>query len=99
MDIENLKLILETVKGVSGNAQTVAILWIVLDKVLPNIVGLIVFVGLLWKIPIFVHSIIRPVVLFKSFRDALGIGRSGYLMESDIDDTAKKIMELIKEAK
>lgn len=45
MDIEQLKLVIETVKSVSGDAQAVAIWWLVLDKLLPIIAWLIVGCG------------------------------------------------------
>jgi hypothetical protein len=45
MDIEQLKLVIEAVKSVSGDAQAVAIWWLVLDKLLPVIAWLLVGAG------------------------------------------------------
>lgn len=41
MDIEQLKLILETVQAVSGQAQSVAIWWVVISQALPAVLWFI----------------------------------------------------------
>ncbi len=41
MEIEQLKLIIETVKSVSGDAETVAIWWIVIDNLVPVVAWII----------------------------------------------------------
>lgn len=51
MDIEQLKIILETVSTVSGDAATIAISYIVFDTVIPFI-GWMVFLFLVYKVAV-----------------------------------------------
>ena len=66
MDIEQLKLVIETVKSVSGDAQAVAIWWLVLDKLLPVIAWLIVGCGV-FKIATKISSFDRHKFRLKAF--------------------------------
>jgi hypothetical protein len=95
MDIEQLKLVIETVKSVSGDAQTVAITWLLLDKLLPVIAWLIAGFGA-FKLTA------RLLLNFNShkdmcdIRDMLGIGVPGHLMDCERNKILAKIRELAK---
>ena len=95
MEIENLKLILETVKGVSGNAQMVAIWWLILDKLIPVVAIVFVSSLALWKIPIVILSLSRCHNAMVEFRDLLRLG-SGYFGGDELNRTINKIRELIR---
>ena len=96
MDIEQLKLVIETVRSVSGDAQAVAIWWLVLDKLLPIIAWLIV-AALAYNI---IYIVVHKVILekdceetLKILRDTLGIGH-GYLSQEERNMLVKKVIEL-----
>ena len=96
MDIEQLKLVIETVKSVSGDAQAVAIWWLVLDKLLPIIAWLIVAAGVYKIISVFGHKVILEKECeetLKILRDALGVGY-GYLSQDERNRLIKKVIEL-----
>lgn len=96
MDIEQLKLVIETVKSVSGDAQAVAIWWLVLDKLLPIIAWLIV-AALAYKIiSVLVHKVLLEKECeetLKILRDTLGCGY-GYLSQEERNRIVKKVIEL-----
>lgn len=99
MDIEQLKLILETVNGVSGDAQVVAILWLVFDKLLPIIAWVGVFYMLCIRVaqPL-IHAAFEDSTLSR-FRDALNIGSPGVLTSAERLSTINKINVLIRESR
>lgn len=91
MDIEQLKLVLETVGNVSGDAQTVAVWWLILDKFIPSVVILAISYG--------VYSLVLKIVRtchnekdLIEIRDSLGIvGSDWYLRDSEIKQIKQKI--------
>ena len=95
MDIEQLKLVIETVKSVSGDAQAVAIWWLVLDKLLPVIAWLIVGCGAFKLLSRLILNINSHKDMC-DIRDMLGIGISGPLMEVERKQVLAKIRELSK---
>jgi len=99
MDIEQLKLILETVNGVSGDAQMIAILWLVFDKLLPIIAWVGVFYMLCVKIVQPLIDCTTDISLFKELRDDLRIGSPGDLAPYEKKATINKIKELVKESR
>jgi len=74
MDIEQLKLVLETVQQLGAQGKEAFIWWIVLDKVLPVLGWLITFAGLMtvgfWVIRA-VQSANEDAARLKQLRDAL----------------------------
>lgn len=99
MDIEQLKLILETVNGVSGDAQVVAILWLVFDKLLPIIAWVGVFYMLCVKVANPLINAVFDESAIKRFRDELGTGSSGALIQPERIRTINKINDLIRESR
>ena len=95
MDIEQLKLILETVRGVSGDAQIVAVCWILIDKLLPAICWMAVFGVLVWKFPHFVKLFCGSDKFMIWARDQLGTGSSGYLADHERERTEDRLRELV----
>lgn len=95
MDIEQLKLVIETVKSVSGDAQTVAIVWLLLDKLLPVIAWLVVGVGAFKLLSRLILNINSHKDMC-DIRDMLGIGVPGHLMDCERSKVLAKIRELAK---
>ncbi len=99
MDIEQLKLIIETVKSVSGDAQSVAIWWLILDKLVPVIVWLLVGVGI-YKVCNKIINEIRNESdnerRMNELRDILCPGCGGYICNRDYQKMLAKIRELQK---
>ena len=99
MDIENLKLILETVNGVSGDVQTVAILWIVVDKIIPAACWMTGVLVLIYKAPAAFNAICGEREFFKYCRGELGLGDDGELYDYQKARVKKTILDMIKERK
>ena len=97
MDIEQLKLVLETAQGIGVQAQAIAIVWILLDKLLPVVCWMTVFVTLLWKIPTFVRLFAGSDAFMIWARDALRIGSPGYLADYERRVVEQKLRELVLE--
>lgn len=93
MNIEELKLILETIQTISGDAQTFAAWWLIADKVLPLLLFVVV-VALIYRIAIRVCLDVELTDVMKGWRDQLGIGGS-YFCSKDRAATIKKISELV----
>ena len=94
MDIEQLKLILETVQGISGNAQTVAIVWIFISQLLPMICWMIVFSVLVNAVPIAIGIARDEEIFYKWVRREMGMG-TGYLSRTDFLEVEEKLRELV----
>ena len=98
MDIEQLKLILELVKGVSGDAQTVAIAWILVSHVLPYI-----FWGIFGTFSVITVSKLivnlneneNDYEFFKECRMELNTGSGGALTADEKRRTKKAILKLL----
>jgi hypothetical protein len=97
MDIEQLKLILETVQGITGDAKTAAIWWMALHYGL-QILNHLLVAGVVITVAIIVA---RTVMHFeedekfiREMRDVLGFGW-GYLCSSDRAKTHAVIRNLV----
>lgn len=94
MDIEQLKLITETLSSLGAEAKTVAIWWMVLDKVLP----LIATVTSIWLVgTISVRVIIACSSAdraMRQLRDLLRTGPGGHLTLQEIDATVAEVVRL-----
>lgn len=96
MDIEQLKLIMEAVPSVSGDAAAIAISYIVFENFLP-FVGWMIFLFMLYKFGIALISKIPTVSdtdFFIEMRDLLRIGASGVLTEQEKTATKSKLRDL-----
>jgi len=95
MDIEQLKLVIETVKSVSGDAQSVAIAWLLLDKLLPVIAWLIAGFGV-FKLATRLLLNLNSYKDMCDIRDMLGIGVPGHITERERSEVLAKIKDLAK---
>ena len=100
MDINYLKLILETVKTVSGDAQTVAVWWIVVDKLAPVIAWLFAGSGAVYLIRKMIIVSERTSIAESCEEDMKCIGRmlntfSGtYLTKQEREATIDEVRKL-----
>lgn len=97
MNLEELKLILDTVRGISGDVQVVAILWLVLTELLPTMTGLTAF----WLFFRFARAVVndalagnRSEAALKDLRDLLGIGRLGPLLPQEREEVLRTVRRL-----
>ena len=92
MDIEQLKLILETFKGVQADTITLIIIWIIYGAL--KFAGIMFFIG--WII-VKVVALIRDAMMQGAFMQNLmkEIGASGWLLPSE----QNRILELVKKGK
>jgi hypothetical protein len=103
MEIEQLKLILETLQGVGHEAGNLAVLYLWLQfigGVLTNISIVCVFVGIAY----FVYRGIRlsqghdeADAFLREMRDQLGTGIHGHLSEDERHRTIKALRQLVAE--
>jgi hypothetical protein len=97
MDIEQLKLILETVQGIAGDAKTTAIWWMALHYGL-HILNQLLIAGVVITVAVIVA---RTVMYYnddekfiKEIRDGMGLGY-GYLCQSDRVKTHNAIRKIV----
>lgn len=101
MNIEELKLILETIRSLSGDATTAAYWYFGLEfaKVaLGWIVGAGVVLALAQAVAK-ANGVGADEAFMRGCRDALGIGCRGGLTETERYDTQQAIRKLIQESK
>ena len=101
MDIEHLKLILETVSSVSGDAAAIAISYIVFENILP-FVGWMLFLFMVYKFGVMLINKIPNTddeSFFKEMRDTLRTGTSGALADHEKSATINKLKELAYKSK
>lgn len=101
MDIEHLKLILETVSSVSGDAAAIAISYIVFENILPFIVWM-TFLFIIYKVGVNLVNKIpndNDDAFFKEMRDVLRTGSSGHLADYEKSATKNKLRELAYKSK
>ena len=95
MDIEQLKLILETVRGISGDAQLVAVCWIIIDKLLPMLCWMTVFFTLIANTPRIIQSTMCGTNFYKWARKELGTGIGGFLTPEEKEATESALRDLV----
>lgn len=96
MDIEHLQLILDMVGQVSGDAVTIAVTFIVLDKVLPFILFL-AFFYVVYRVALLVHKASttdNKEAFWMEMRDCLGTGSPGPLTASEARRTEAELRRL-----
>jgi hypothetical protein len=98
MNIENLKLILELIDGVAGDAKEIAIAYMVLDSALPFIGGMVVL-AVAYKVATLVVDWLeresKTILPFQRWRDTLHIGSPGTLTPSEIREVTRIIDQLV----
>lgn len=102
MDIEQFKLLLETIKSISGDAESVAIWWLVVDKIIPVIACLIAGAGLIYAFKIFL-SHLREIEMhdnwLKKMRTILYRESYGYVSDYDLQQMENRINDLLAKEK
>jgi hypothetical protein len=105
MDIEQLKLILETLQGVGHEAGNLAVLYLWLQFAgsafgyLCTAGVLLGAVGLVYKAIKFAYGEDAYGYFFREMRDQLGTGISGPLSNSERDRTMNAIRQLVAKHK
>ena len=104
MDLEQLKLILEALKGVSQDAGSLFTLWLWLKFASGVLSDLLLFGGALGV----VYGIYRAVTLsngdddnnrfMRNMRDQLRIGSPGHMTPGERHETMLRLRELVAEA-
>jgi hypothetical protein len=94
MDLEQLKLILETLRAAGDTSATLFIVWMVLDKVFPPTVWLVSLSLVLWVVARFFP---RPSSwkCGEVIRDLVGVGMPGQLTEPEAEATIARVRELV----
>ena len=105
MNIEELKMILDTINATTGLAKDMGTTWIWLHYGFKALSGL----ALIASVALVVYGIYRIVLainhadidtsFMRSCRDKLGTGSSGVVVEQEYFATTAKIMELIDQYK
>jgi hypothetical protein len=95
VDIEQLKLILETLATMGESGKDAFIWWLVLDKVLPVFGWIVTFSGFIF-IALRVINMSSNLQKLEELRDALGVGSYGSITNWEIDETLKKAMQIVK---
>lgn len=94
MDIEQLKIVIDAIKSVSGDAQTLAIWWIIIDKLIPIFAWLIVAFGLYRILSMTIQNIGYSRYL-RQIRDMLGVGTRGPIIEREAEEILHQISKLL----
>jgi len=97
MDTEQLELIMKTLSTMGEDGKDAFIWWVILDKALPVVGGLIALFALMSGTLVAIRVYLTFCEMgkkLKNLRDLLGVGRTGYLTESEIDRTLDRAIEL-----
>lgn len=95
MDIDQLKLILETVTSLGAEGKSAFIWWLVLDKGIPALIWA-GFFTIFYRVAMAALTSIRAVNEFCNFRDRLGTGTHGVLSNAELSRTVEAIARLIE---
>jgi hypothetical protein len=101
MNIEELKLVLDTIKSLSGDASTAAYAYFGLEFA-KFVIGWAIGAWLAFTIIKTVAKaagVDKDEAFMRECRDALGTGTRGYLDESERAETQRVIRKLIQERK
>lgn len=105
MNIDELKMILETINATTGLAKDMGTTWIWLHygfKVLDGLallVGVAVVVYGIFRIAKMLNNADTDTPFIRNCRDKLGIGCRGIVTEQEYYETTIKVMELIDQHK
>ena len=100
MDIEQLKLILETIQNVSGEASRITLYWLALKAALPLLVhGLwaCVVISLAYLISTIITRLNTSVEFMREMRDLFRIGCPGMLSDIQARSTQAILRKLASE--
>ena len=101
MDMDELKLIADTIQHLGDNGTTAFVWWLVLDKLVPATlwaIGSCVFMYLCWRIAVLCTAANKAIGSVARMRDLLGLG-SGMLIDREIDAVEQRVRELHRKEK
>ena len=101
MNIEELKLVLDTIRQLSGDASTAAYVYLGLEFA-KYVIGWVVGAWLAFtaiKMVLKLNVVDQDTVFMCECRDALRIGSRGHLADMERAETQRAIRQLIKEGK
>ncbi len=101
MNMEELKLVTDTIQQLGEHGTTAFIWWIVFDKLVPAVlwtVGSCAFMYLCWRVTLVCVATNKAVNCMYILRRAFGLG-GGYLVPSEIDRVMERALELQRKEK
>lgn len=101
MNMDELKLITDTIQQLGDHGTTAFIWWIVFDKLVPAVlwtVGSGVFMWLCWRVVCVCVMANKAVESVERMRDMFGLG-SGLLIDREIDAVERTVQELHRKEK
>ena len=96
MEMEQLKLIMETLTTMGEAGKDAFIWWLVLDKLIPVIAWLLVFSGFLLLV-FYITRVLSVFERFKELRDVLDIGSPGAMTTYEAEHTIRKALSLARD--
>lgn len=103
MDIEQLKLVLETIQSLGHDAGQTATMWVWLyfgSKVLSNgflVAAVAVIAYAIYRVVALVQGNENATYFLKDMREVLGTGSSGYLTDPERERTQQLLRNLAEE--
>lgn len=101
MNMDELKLITDTIQQLGEHGTTAFIWWIVFDKLVPAVlwaVGSCVFMYLCWRITVVCVAANKAVNAIYVLRRVFNIG-GGYMTPYEIDAVVERALELHRKEK
>lgn len=99
MDIEQLKLVLETLQGLGHETSNLTVIWLSL-KYGTMVLGWLLSVGVIVYVTTRIYRAVTSgtdEAFFGAMRDQLGTGRRGALTRDELHDTKRAIRTLVSE--
>lgn len=90
MDIEQLKLVMDTLAQMGAQGKEAFIWWLIFDKALVPLVCLLIAPMVVWGLIKFLGTTGHEQKL-RTIRDAMGIGTYGWFMEHEFREIMQRI--------
>lgn len=94
MDIEQLRLVMETLAQMGAHGKEAFIWWLFFDKALPSIVWLILLPCVLITASRVISRMSENEQRLRNIRDILGIGCAGYVSIHEFNDIVKELKKI-----
>lgn len=101
MNMDELKLITDTIQQLGEHGTTAFVLWVVFDKLVPAVlwsVGSGAFMYLCWRVVLLCVTTNKAIESVERMRDLLGLG-AGVLIDREIDAVEQRVRELHRKEK
>ena len=96
MNMDELKLITDTIQQLGDHGTTAFIWWIVVDKLIPAVlwaVGSCAFMYLCWRVTLVCAAANASVNAIYTLRRTFGLG-GGYMTSYEVDAVVERALEL-----